>query len=143
MRLSLLALAAFALAACATAPAETAPAGAAPEGRDCFRNADVTGYSLLEDDRTIRISVGPSRAYLLTTQIDARELRWNQAIGLNAGATGWICTGNGLGVEIVGGRPFRQRFFVTSVTRAPQDAPREDEPFDGELDENQRRQRQF
>jgi len=102
LRTTLLAVAAaLALAACAT-PEETASAGP-PEGRDCFRSADIFGYGVV-DDHTI----------------DIRD--WTQQIAIRS-TTGWICTGNGLGVEIIGGDPPR-RFPVNGIQPRPE-APAE------------------
>lgn len=112
LRTTLLALAAaLTLGACAT-PEETA---AAPDGRDCFRNDDIFGYGVV-DDHTIDVRAN-GRHYLMTTSWNARELDWTQQIAIRS-ATGWICTGNGLGVEIIGGDPPR-RFPVNSVARRP------------------------
>lgn len=108
--------AALALSACATAE----NAAEAPTGRDCF-NADlVSGYSTI-DERHVSVSVGANRKYTLTTMFNARDLDWTQAIALRS-TTGWICTGNGLGVEIIGGRP-RRTYPITEITRAPDDGP--------------------
>ena len=41
----------------------------------------------------------------------------SQAIAIRS-STGWICTGNGLGVDIIGGEPQR-RYPVSSITRKP------------------------
>lgn len=119
LRTTLLAFAAaLALAACAT-PEETASAGP-PEGRDCFRSADIFGYGVV-DDHTIDVRAN-GRHYLMTTNWNARDLDWTQQIAIRS-ATGWICTGNGLGVEIIGGDPPR-RFPVDGVQLRPE-APAE------------------
>ncbi len=109
---------AFALAACATP--ESATEGAAPAGRDCFNSDNVSGYSYI-DDRHVAVTVGASRRYVLTTMFNANDLDWTNAIAIRS-STGWICTGNGLGVEIIGGEP-RRNYPITSIERAPDEAP--------------------
>lgn len=116
MRMTLtIAAAAFLLGACAS---PTTTASAAPEGRDCFRSDDVNGFGLV-DDYTVRVSVGPNRDYALATQTNVRQLRFDQTLGLRARPTGWICTGDGAGVEIFGGEPIERSWLVASVTRLP------------------------
>jgi len=109
-----LVIAALALAACASAPAG---AGAS---NDCFRTGDINGYSVI-DNNHVRVSVGASRKYLLRTMWNTNDLDWTTAIAVRT-ATGRVCTGNGLGVEIIGGQP-RRTFPIVSVERAPDDAP--------------------
>jgi len=117
LRNTLLAAAALAaLAACASSE-NGASSAAAPEGRDCFRNADIFGYSVL-DNNNIAVDVG-SRDYIFTTAWNARDLDWTQSIAVRSD-TGWICTGNGLGVEIIGGTPPR-RYNIVSIVRAPEE----------------------
>jgi Family of unknown function (DUF6491) len=117
MRVSIALFAGLALAACAsTEHTATAP----PEGRDCFNASSVNGYSYI-DDRHVSVSVGANRKYTLTTMFNARDLDWTQAIAIRS-STGWICTGNGLGVEIIGGEP-RRTYPITSIERAPDTAP--------------------
>lgn len=112
MRIALFAFSALSLAACATEN------GGAPQdaaSRDCFFASQVNGYEVI-DDRTVQVRAGTQR-YLLTTSFNARELDWTQAIAIRS-TTGSICTGNGLGVEIIGGEP-RRTYPIQSVTRAP------------------------
>lgn len=116
LRLGLIATALL-LSACATDPAATSTAASAD--RDCFRSSQVNGYSVI-DDHNVRIGVGASRDYILSTTWNARDLDWTHSIGIRSG-TDWICTGNGLGVEIIGGEP-RRTYPVTSITRAPETA---------------------
>jgi hypothetical protein len=119
MRRTVLALAAAAaLSACATPPADQAAAPA--EGRDCFNASNASGFSYI-DENHILVRVGASRRYILTTMFNARDLDWTQAIGLRS-TTNWICTGNGLGVEVIGGTMHR-RYPVTSIERAPEETP--------------------
>lgn len=105
------------LAACASstdAATEQAAAGA----RDCFNSNAVSGYSVI-DDHNIRVTAGASRAYILSTTWNARDLDWTHAIGIRS-STGWICTGNGLGVDLIGGEPQRT-YPVTGIARAPEE----------------------
>lgn len=106
------------LAACAsTEPANTQTADG---GSDCFRAEMVSGYSVI-DNNHIGIRVGASRDYVLTTMWNARELDWTHAIAIRS-STGRICTGNGLGVEIVGGDPQRN-YPISSIARVPDTEP--------------------
>jgi hypothetical protein len=105
------------LAACASTDAAD---GQSASSLDCFRSEQVSGYSVI-DDHNIGLSVGASRRYVLTTGWNARDLDWTQAIALRS-ATGRICTGNGLGVQIIGGDP-RRTYPVTQISRAPDDNP--------------------
>lgn len=105
------------LAACASTEASD---GQSASSLDCFRSEQVTGYSVI-DNNNIGLSVGASRRYVLTTNWNARDLDWTQAIALRS-STGRICTGNGLGVQIIGGIPQRT-YPVTQISRAPDDNP--------------------
>lgn len=105
------------LGACTTPAASADP----PSGRDCFASRSILGYSVV-DEHNVKVHVGASRDYILSTTWNARNLDWSEAIALRS-PTGWICTGNGLGVEVRGGRP-PQTYPITSITRAPEPAPR-------------------
>lgn len=112
MRIFILAALAAALSACTTPETETIAAGP----RDCFRAMDVSGYGILDADR-IRVRIGPSREYYLTVQGGTRALRFDETLALDAGQS-FVCTGNGLGVRVIGGdhdfpRP------ITLIERAP------------------------
>ena len=103
------------LAACAsTEPASTQSASS----QDCFRSEQVSGYSVI-DDHNIAVSIGASRRYTLTTNWNARDLDWTHAIAIRS-ASGRICVGNGLGVDLIGGDPQRT-YPVSRVSRAPDD----------------------
>ena len=110
--------AALVLGACATQEAadQTTP----PADRDCFNASTVNGYSYV-DENHIAVSVGANRRYILTTLFNARDLDWTQAIGLRS-TSSWICTGNGLGVEVIGGRPQRT-YPISGIERGPDEAP--------------------
>ncbi len=111
--------AALALAACAT-PQDSASNSASPAGRDCFNSNSVSGYSYI-DNQHVGINVGANRRYVLTTMFNARDLDWTQAIALRS-SNGWVCTGNGVGVEVIGGDP-RRTYPITAITRAADEAP--------------------
>ncbi len=118
MRLTALLVAAAALAACAST-GTTASNDEEPSDRDCFRAASATGFGIV-DDHNVRVNVGPSRSYILTTRNNINNLDWSRAIALDGPS--FICTGNGLGVTLVGGEP-TQHFIVTQIRREPSDAP--------------------
>lgn len=105
----------------ASACASSENAGAAPSGRDCFRNDDVNGFSVL-DEHTVQVSVTANRAYLLDIAQNVRELDWSQQIALRSN-DGWICTGNGVGVEVIGGQLGPRHYLVRSITPAPPRTP--------------------
>ncbi len=110
--------AALGLTACAS-PTAGATANTPGEGRDCFQTANVSGYNYI-DQHHVRLTVGASRNYILTTTWNARDLDWTQAVALHS-TSGWICTGNGLGVELSGGHP-RRTYPITGIAREPEPA---------------------
>jgi Family of unknown function (DUF6491) len=120
MRLALPALASLALtlAACASAPTDAANTPAAD--RDCFNAENVNGFSYIDNEH-IGVSIGANRKYILTTMFNARDLDWTHVIAIRS-TTSWICTGNGLGVELIGGEP-RRTYPITAIERAPDPAP--------------------
>lgn len=118
LRQTLLAAALFSLAACASSEG-TQTANAAPGERDCFRAEDVYGYSIIDNNHVNLRARG--RDYIMTTAWNARDLDWSHAIAIRS-TSGWICTGSGLGVEIVGG-PLPRTYPITSIARAPEEAP--------------------
>lgn len=109
-------LALWTLAACASSDGAEQSAGAS--SNDCFRSEDVRGFSVI-DNTHIGFRVGANRNYVLTTMWNARDLDWTQAIAIRS-STGRICTGNGLGVELIGGDP-RRTYPIVSIERAPGD----------------------
>jgi hypothetical protein len=115
LRTSLIALATFAIAGCATdAATETAD-------RDCFPARSVNGYEVI-DDYHVMVTAGANRNYIMTTLFNARDLDWTQSLALRS-QTGFICTGNGLGVELIGGNQLQQRYPIQSIERAPEPPP--------------------
>lgn len=119
MNTFLAACAALALAACATAD-QTASADAAAGERDCFAASSINGYNVV-DDHNVVVRVGASRNYNFNLDWNARDLDWSNAIAIRS-STNFICTGNGLGVRIIGGEP-RRDYFVREITRAPDRQP--------------------
>lgn len=119
LRTSLLAFVALGLAACAS----TSDSGtsAAAGDRECFSSSQVSGYEVI-DDNHVRVRVSANRNYILTTSWNARDLDWTHAIALRASPAGQICTGNGLGVELVGGDPQRT-YPITNIAREPDPIP--------------------
>ena len=104
------------LAACATVGED--PAGVTAD-RECFQSVSVTGFNVI-DRNTVEVRVGASRRYLLTTNWPTTNLDFRGHIGLRS-TTGQICTGNGLGIDIIGGDPV-QTYPVQSIARAPEPA---------------------
>jgi len=101
------------LSACATAEQTSGN-----ETRDCFFADTVSGYNVV-DDRTVEVRAGSDR-YRLTTLFNARDLDWTNAVAIRS-TTGSICTGSGVGVEIIGGEA-RRTYPVQSIARAPEPA---------------------
>lgn len=115
---SLLALAAVTLGACTSSGmsggnSQTAASG----GRDCFLSYRVDNFDPV-DDTHVRITITPSRRYILTTQSSMRTADWTRPLVLDA--PNQVCVGDVQGVKLVGGEP-RREFFVTHVERAPPD----------------------
>jgi hypothetical protein len=117
LRSTLFVAAALALSACATAPSDQTAASAE---RDCFNASTASGFTYV-DEHHIKISAGPSRHYMLTTQFNARDLDWTQAIAIHS-TSNWICTGNGLGVELRGGDR-RLNYPISLIERLPEVIP--------------------
>ena len=110
----LAAAAAVALSACATQTAE----GRAPTERDCFRTMDVRTYGVVDEHR-VRVHISPAREYYLTINENVQNLDWNHAISIRS-TMSFICTGNGAGVQVMGGDP-PIPYQVINIERAPRD----------------------
>jgi len=106
------------LAACAST--DNGAQQNASASSDCFRSEQVNGYDVV-DNNHVRLSVGANRHYILTTLWNSRDLDWTHAIAIRS-STGRICTGNGLGVELIGGDP-RRTYPISEIARAPDDEP--------------------
>jgi hypothetical protein len=118
MRLApLFAIAAVALGACTSTGMAGGAPNAASDSRDCFLSYRVNNFDPV-DDTHVRITVSPSRRYILTTQSSMRTADWTQPLVLDA--PNQVCVGDVQGVKLIGGEPRRQ-FFVTRVDRAPPD----------------------
>lgn len=111
LRIGFSAVIAMLLLACATPDLGT------QAGRDCFRSENVNGFSML-DRNTIEVRVGASRRYLLTTDWPTTNLNYAERIAIRS-TTGEVCTGNGLGIELVGGEPVAN-YPIQSIVRAPE-----------------------
>lgn len=107
----------LALGACAS---PTQSADSESSSRDCFRTVDVRGYGVVDEHR-IRARVSTTREYYMTIAQNTRDLDWNHAIALRS-TTSFICVGNGLGVQVMGGDP-AVPYQVTRIERAPDDTP--------------------
>jgi hypothetical protein len=115
VRVMFLAATALALASCVT-PQDAA--SGADSQRDCFRTADVRSYGVVDDHR-VRVHISPQREYIFTINQDVRNLDWTHAISIRS-TTSFICVGNGLGVQLLGGDP-PFPYPVTRIERAPQE----------------------
>ncbi|MBS0386316.1 MAG: hypothetical protein JSS00_13325, partial [Proteobacteria bacterium] len=117
LRLALIA----ALMAASAGMAPLAPAAATPSSPhdDCFPTRAITGYGLV-DPHTAYLTVG-TRHYLVRITGDSRDLDYNYAISVRSLST-FICTGNGLGVQLMGGYPPIPH-QVLSIERAPPGNP--------------------
>jgi hypothetical protein len=115
----------YALLAAATLGACTTPSGGAQSTStggphdDCFRANEVTSYGVVDDHR-VRLSVG-TRNYIFTIVQNSRDLDWNHAISVRS-ITSFICTGNGNGVQLMGGEP-PIPYQVTGIVRGDTPAP--------------------
>ena len=76
----------------------------------------VNGYEYV-DEHSVVVRVGANRRYVLSTEWNSRDLNWEHVIAIRS-TTSWICTGAGLGVEIIGGEP-RRHYPVSSIAHAP------------------------
>jgi hypothetical protein len=114
-RLIASAFVALALGACASQVSQTAVSPSSD--RDCFSSDMINGYDYI-DEHSVAVRVGANRRYILTTEWNARDLNWEHVIAIRS-TTNWICTGNGLGVTIIGGDPQRN-YPVASIARAPE-----------------------
>lgn len=117
MRTCLLAGAFAALAACASTEAQTA--GTPPPDRDCFRSANISGHRVI-DENHLEISAG-SRKYIVTVRGNATDLNGPDPMLVDT-TNGFICTGNGLGVNLSATNP-RRPLFITEIARAPEMPP--------------------
>ncbi|MES1200594.1 MAG: DUF6491 family protein [Pseudomonadota bacterium] len=121
MRLAALLAVAAVFAAGCTTTAQSQTASAATS-RDCFRNQDINGWSLI-DPHTLRVEITPRRAYALTVQPDARDLNFTESIAIQArGSDDWICTNDVNDIRISAHDTIPRTWWVTKVERLPQPA---------------------
>ena len=83
---------------------------------ECFYTSSINGWNYVGNN-TVRVSVGASRSYDLKLMGYAHDLDFKETLGVKAGPSGWICEGNGLGVEVFSRGPLNYRWPVTSITR--------------------------
>jgi hypothetical protein len=110
--------AAVTLGVCLSAP-QTSASAAAPQSpsRDCFNTRQITGYNII-DEHNVAVRVNAQRRYIFSTAWNARDLDWTFRIAVHS-PTSWICTGDGLGVEVSGGHANTMTYPISSITRAP------------------------
>lgn len=124
MKMKIALIAALALGACSSASggygnsSSASTSGHGPHD-DCFRSSEVTGYGVV-DEHHVRLSVG-TRDYIFTIVGNSRDLDWNHAISVRS-ITTFICTGNGTGVQLMGGEP-PVPTQVTMIERGDHPAP--------------------
>lgn len=106
LRLVLAAGFALLATACASEPA--------PNDRECFSTSLIRGYDVI-DEHHVRVTVRSDRAYILSTDWNVRDLDWSRGIAIRS-TSHRLCTGNGIGVEVMGGRPPRS-YPITSIER--------------------------
>jgi hypothetical protein len=111
---SLIALAALGLGAC-TSTSMSGGSSMASNGGDCFLSYRVTDYDPV-DDTHVRVTVTPSRRYILTTQGSMRTTDWTRPLTFDAPNS--VCVGDVQGVKLIGSEP-RREFIVTHIERAP------------------------
>ena len=119
MNLRLALTAALLAAATGAAPLTAAAAGDQSPVRDCFPTRAITGYGI-SGEHTAYLTVG-TRHYFLHINDSARDLDWDHNIRVRSLST-FICTGNGLGVQLMGGYPPIPH-QVVGIERAPPGEP--------------------
>jgi hypothetical protein len=122
MNVRVLLAAAVTLGVCLSVP-QTNASAAAPQSssRDCFNTRQITGYNII-DEHNVAVRVNAQRRYIFSTLWNARDLDWTFRIAVHS-PTSWICTGDGLGIEVSGGHANRMTYPISSITRAPAEPP--------------------
>ena len=97
------------------------------EERDCFGVDQVATWGII-DARTVRVRVNSRRMYALTTDRNARQLRWSMGIVLTS-PSGWICVGDVRAqAQILDvGQAAQHMWFIQSVRALPIEPTAEDE----------------
>jgi hypothetical protein len=108
-------VAALALSGCASTESASSSSGA-----NCFRPAQVTGYSVVDDSR-VRVRAG-TNDYIFTIRGRTSELDWTSAIAVQSTEQVICPGGTTLGLYLVGGQP-QLRYAVSSVELVPEDGP--------------------
>ena len=119
MNLRLALATALMVASASLTPVTAASATQTAPHNDCFPTRAITGYGVV-DERTAYLTVG-ARHYLMRITGDSRDLDYNYSIRVRSLST-FICTGNGLGVSLMGGYPPIPH-QVLSIERAPPGEP--------------------
>src|SRR6185295_13994753 len=91
--------AALLAASAGLAPVTTASAANESPVRDCFPTRSISGYGI-SGEHTAYLTVG-TRHYFLHINDSARDLDWDHNVRVRSLST-FICTGNGLGVSLMG-----------------------------------------
>jgi hypothetical protein len=100
-------------------PATTASAASQARASDCFPQRAITGYGI-SDEHTAYVTVG-TRHYFLRINDSTRDLDWDHHVSIRSLST-FICVGNGLGVQLMGGFPPIPH-PVVGIERAPAGDP--------------------
>lgn len=86
-------LSALAMAVAAACTTGSQPSGTtARDARQCFRAADVNGFTAV-DDRTVDVRAGVKDVYRLELIGYCPDVDWTQAIAIRSRGTSWICQG--------------------------------------------------
>jgi hypothetical protein len=133
MNLRLVLTAALMAASAGLAPVTTASAANERPHQDCFPTRAISGYGI-SGEHTAYLTVG-SRHYFLHINDSARDLDWNYSISVRSLST-FICTGNGLGVQLMGGYPPIPHQVVGIERAPPGEPPHWSAGYHGEHDDN-------
>lgn len=102
------------ITACASTDPGSEAAGASTR-RQCFTANSVRNFRVV-DSRTVNIRAG-REVYRLDMFGNCPDLRWTEGMGLQTAGSPTICTGSGLGTNVVTRGPSGpQRCSVQSVT---------------------------
>ena len=102
------------------APVTVASAADQAPARDCFPQRAITGYGI-SDEHTAYLTVG-ARHYFLRINDSTRDLDWDHQVSVRSLST-FICVGNGLGVQLMGGFPPIPHQVIAIERTPPGDPP--------------------
>ncbi|MBI3439921.1 MAG: hypothetical protein HY054_14945 [Proteobacteria bacterium] len=119
MKLKLALAAALMAASSGVAPVLAANAAEPAPSRDCFPSRAITGYGI-SGEHTAYLTVGV-RHYFLHINESTRDLDYDHNVSVRS-LSSFICTGNGLGVQLMGGYPPIPH-QVVGIERAPPGQP--------------------